>query len=41
MLADQLFQGSQERAARKLLIEFRKGVLGKLSLESPPDLPSE
>ncbi|MGC1308770.1 MAG: ribosome biogenesis GTPase YlqF [Phormidesmis sp.] len=38
-LAEQKFQGSQERAARKLLIEFRKGVLGKLVLELPPTLP--
>ena len=37
MLAEQKFQGLQERAARKLLIEFRKGVLGKLTLELPPD----
>ena len=35
-LAEAKFQGSQERAARKLLIEFRKGVLGNLSLELPP-----
>jgi len=35
-LAEQQFQSSQERAARKLLIEFRKGVLGNLSLELPP-----
>ena len=35
-LAEQKFQGSQESAARKLLLEFRKGVLGKLSLELPP-----
>ncbi|MEM9948950.1 MAG: ribosome biogenesis GTPase YlqF [Cyanobacteria bacterium P01_D01_bin.36] len=35
-LAESKFQGSQERAARKLLIEFRKGVLGNLSLELPP-----
>ncbi len=37
MLAEQKFQGLQERAARKLLIEFRKGILGKLTLELPPD----
>ncbi|MGB3296259.1 MAG: ribosome biogenesis GTPase YlqF [Phormidesmis sp.] len=36
-LAEQKFHSSQEQAARKLLIEFRKGVLGKLSLELPPD----
>lgn len=35
-LAEHKFQGSQERAARKLLLEFRKGVLGSLSLELPP-----
>ncbi len=38
-LAEQTFHGDSERAARKLLIEFRKGVLGKLSLELPPELP--
>ncbi len=38
-LAEQKFQGLQERAARKLLLEFRKGVLGKLTLELPPELP--
>ncbi len=38
-LAEARFQGSQERAARKLLIEFRKGVLGNLSLELPPASP--
>ncbi len=35
-LAEHQFQSSQERAARKLLTEFRKGVLGNLSLELPP-----
>ncbi len=35
-LAEAKFKGSQEQAARKLLIEFRKGVLGNLSLELPP-----
>ena len=35
-LAEHKFQNSQERAARKLLTEFRKGVLGNLSLELPP-----
>ncbi|MEL7357003.1 MAG: ribosome biogenesis GTPase YlqF [Cyanobacteria bacterium J06560_6] len=35
-LAAAKFQGSQERAARKLLQEFRTGVLGSLSLELPP-----
>ncbi|PZO18622.1 MAG: ribosome biogenesis GTPase YlqF [Leptolyngbya foveolarum] len=35
-LADAKFQGSQERAAQKILTEFRKGVLGKLMLELPP-----
>lgn len=41
MLAEQKFQDSQERAARKLLLEFRKGVLGKLTLEVPPAPKSE
>ena len=40
-LAEAKFQDSQERAARKLLIEFRKGVLGKFTLELPPALPAE
>lgn len=40
-LAELKFQGSQERAARKLLIEFRKGVLGKLTLETPPEPSSD
>lgn len=40
-LAEQKFHSSQEQAARKLLIEFRKGVLGKLSLELPPDYHGE
>ena len=40
-LAEAKFQESQERAARKLLIEFRKGVLGKLTLEVPPEVASE
>lgn len=40
-LAAAKFQGSQERAARKLLLEFRKGVLGKLSLEMPPQATSD
>ncbi len=40
-LAAAKFQGSQEKAARKLLIEFRKGVLGNLSLELPPDSTNE
>ena len=35
-LADYKFQGSQERAAQKILTEFRKGILGKMSLELPP-----
>ena len=35
-LADERFQGSKERAAQKILNEFRKGILGKLSLELPP-----
>ena len=35
-LAEARFQGSQERAAQKLLTEFRKGVLGNFSLELPP-----
>lgn len=35
-LADERFQGSKERAAQKMLNEFRKGILGRLSLELPP-----
>ncbi|MEL6260029.1 MAG: ribosome biogenesis GTPase YlqF [Cyanobacteria bacterium J06626_6] len=35
-LADRLYQGDRERAARKLLTEFRKGMLGSMSLELPP-----
>ncbi|MGB7086808.1 MAG: ribosome biogenesis GTPase YlqF [Phormidesmis sp.] len=35
-LAEHTFHGSQERAARKLLTEFRKGILGQLCLELPP-----
>jgi ribosome biogenesis GTPase A len=36
-LAEQKFQGLQERAASKLLNEYRKGVLGRFSLELPPE----
>jgi ribosome biogenesis GTPase A len=36
-LAEHKFQGLQERAARKLLNEFRKGVLGKFTLDVPPE----
>lgn len=39
-LADARFHGSKEQAARKILNEFRKGILGKLVLELPPALPS-
>ncbi|MEM6452985.1 MAG: ribosome biogenesis GTPase YlqF [Cyanobacteria bacterium P01_D01_bin.105] len=39
-LAEQRYQGSKERAARTLLNEFRKGVLGKMVLEHPPALSS-
>jgi len=35
-LADSRYQGSKDRAARTLLNEFRKGVLGKIVLEYPP-----
>ncbi|MEL6938669.1 MAG: ribosome biogenesis GTPase YlqF [Cyanobacteria bacterium J06598_1] len=39
-LAGEKFNGSQEQAARKMLLEFRKGVLGNLSLELPPTAAS-
>ena len=39
-LAEAKFQDSQERAARKILTEFRKGTLGKWSLELPPPADS-
>lgn len=39
-LADRLYQGDRERAARKLLTEFRKGMLGSMSLELPPKAAS-
>ncbi|MEB3885210.1 ribosome biogenesis GTPase YlqF, partial [Lyngbya sp. CCY1209] len=30
-------QGDRERAARQLLNDFRKGLLGAIALEVPPD----
>lgn len=35
-LAQQKVQGNQERAARQVLNDFRKGTLGAISLEVPP-----
>lgn len=36
VLAQQRHQGDIERTARELLTDFRKGLLGKISLELPP-----
>ncbi|MGC9528718.1 MAG: ribosome biogenesis GTPase YlqF [Limnospira sp.] len=36
-LADDRYQGDRERAARQLLNDFRKGLLGAIALEVPPD----
>jgi ribosome biogenesis GTPase A len=36
LLASQNYQGDDERAARQLLNDFRKGLLGNISLELPP-----
>jgi ribosome biogenesis GTPase A len=38
-LAEHRYQGDRERAARQLLNDFRKGLLGTISLELPPPLP--
>lgn len=35
-VAEQQHQGDVERTARQLLNDFRRGDLGKLSLEFPP-----
>lgn len=35
-LAETRYQGDQERAARQLLNDFRKGLLGAIALELPP-----
>jgi ribosome biogenesis GTPase A len=37
-LAEHRYKGDVERAARQLLTDFRKGLLGTLSLELPPDV---
>ncbi|HEY9602168.1 MAG TPA: ribosome biogenesis GTPase YlqF [Allocoleopsis sp.] len=36
LLAERRFQGDVERAARQLLNDFRKGLLGEIPLELPP-----
>ena len=35
-LAEMSFKGDLERAAHKILTEFRKGIIGKIALETPP-----
>ena len=35
-LANQIYQGDVERTSRRILDDFRKGFLGKISLELPP-----
>lgn len=35
------YQGDTERAARQLLNDFRKGILGKIPLELPSEFPAE
>ena len=35
-VANQLYQGDVERMARRILDDFRKGLLGQISLELPP-----
>jgi len=40
-LAETRNNGDRERAAMQLLNDFRKGLLGPLSLESPPVVPTE
>ena len=37
ILAKEKYQGDAERAARQLLNDFRKGVLGNIPLELPPN----
>ncbi len=39
-LAKNRYQGDIERTARKILTDFRKGLLGQIPLELPPDLVS-
>ncbi|MBV8883457.1 MAG: ribosome biogenesis GTPase YlqF [Chroococcidiopsidaceae cyanobacterium CP_BM_RX_35] len=36
VLAERRYQGDTERAARQLLTDFRKGLLGEIPLELPP-----
>jgi ribosome biogenesis GTPase A len=36
-LADHSYQGDTERVARQILHDFRKGRLGTISLETPPN----
>ena len=36
VLAEQRYQGDTERAARQILTDFRKGLLGEIPLELPP-----
>ncbi|MBV9385385.1 MAG: ribosome biogenesis GTPase YlqF [Chroococcidiopsidaceae cyanobacterium CP_BM_ER_R8_30] len=36
VLAERRYQGDTERAARQLLTDFRKGLLGEIALELPP-----
>jgi ribosome biogenesis GTPase A len=35
-VAELKFKGDVERTARQILVDFRKGVLGAISLEVPP-----
>lgn len=39
-LADQRYQGDKERAARQILTDFRKGILGAIALELPLGNPT-
>ena len=38
VLAEHRYTGDVERAARHIITDFRKGLLGKIPLELPPDL---
>jgi ribosome biogenesis GTPase A len=40
-LGEKVFQGDAERAARSLLHDFRRGTLGAIALEWPPEPPPE
>ncbi len=40
-LAERQYQGDPERAARQILNDYRKGLLGPLALELPPSDPSK